>query len=74
MAPASQPIAVAELRRWLERTEAHGCDGRASLFSGVTALDDHLPVGAFALDHLHEVMEGGPASEYAALALPTPLA
>ena len=45
MAPASQPIAVAELRRWLERTEAHGCDGRASLFSGVTALDDHLPVG-----------------------------
>ena len=27
MAPASPPTAIAELRRWLERAEAHGADG-----------------------------------------------
>jgi protein ImuA len=68
MALASQPIAIAELRRWLERTESHASPGHAVLPFGMAAVDRQLPGGGLALGHLHEVMEGGPASEFAGLA------
>jgi protein ImuA len=68
MASASPPIAIAELRRWLERTESHGSAGREVLPFGIAAVDGGLPGGGLALGHLHEVMEGGPASEFAGLA------
>ena len=68
MAPASQPIVIAELRRFIERTESHGGVERPVLPFGVVELDAHLPGGGLALGHLHEVIEGGPVSEYAGLA------
>lgn len=68
MALASPPTAIAELRRTLERMESHAGSERAVLPFGVPELDDRLPGGGFALGHLHEVMEGGPASEYAGIA------
>ena len=68
MAPASPPIAIAELRRHLERMESgHRPNGRTLPF-GVACLDEHLPGGGLALGHLHEVIEDGAASEYAAVA------
>jgi protein ImuA len=68
MALASPPIAIAELRRTLERMETHGRVEAAVLPFGVPELDQHLPGGGLALGHLHEVIEGGPASEYAGMA------
>jgi protein ImuA len=68
MAPASPPIAVAELRRVLERAESHGKVEPAILPFGVEALDARLPAEGLQLGHLHEVIEGGPAAEYAGLA------
>ena len=68
MALSSQPNAIAELRRVLERAETHGRAERAVLPFGVSELDEHLPGGGLALGHLHEVIEAGPASGYAALA------
>jgi len=68
MAPASPPIAIADLRRWLERTENHGPATGLALPFGVPDLDVHLPNGGLSLGHLHEVIEGGPASEYAGIA------
>jgi protein ImuA len=68
MAPASPPIAIAEFRRWLERTESRGPAAGAVLPFGVRELDGHLPNGGLALGHLHEVFEGGPASEFAGIA------
>jgi protein ImuA len=68
MALASPPITIAELRRTLERTETHGQTLGASKPFGVSALDERLPNGGLALGHLHEVIEGGPAAEYASLA------
>ena len=67
MAPASQPIAIAELRRWLERTGSHAGE-RAVLPFGPRAIDQRLPAGGLLLGHLHEVIEAGAASEYAGLA------
>jgi protein ImuA len=68
MALASPPIAIAELRRWLERTASHGHTPGAVLPFGVSAIDRHLPGGGLALGHLHEVIEDGPASAYAGIA------
>lgn len=68
MAPASQPIAIAELRRSLERMEAHGRPERVVLPFGVGAIDERLPGGGLERGHLHEVIEGGPAGEHAAVA------
>jgi protein ImuA len=68
MAPASPQIPVAELRRWLERTERHGHTEGAALPFGLPSIDGALPHGGLARGHLHEVIEGGAASEYASLA------
>src|SRR4051812_44890988 len=68
MALASPPIAIAELRRTLERMENHGDRELAALPFGVSELDRRLPGGGLTLGHLHEVIEGGPAGEYASLA------
>src|SRR3954471_6924446 len=68
MASASPPIAIAELRRHLERMESHDRAGGTVLPFGAASLDDRLPGGGLALGHLHEVIEGGVASEYAAVA------
>jgi protein ImuA len=67
MAQASQPIAIAELRRLLERPDRHGSAERVALPFGIAELDQHLPGGGLALGHLHEVMESGAASAYAGL-------
>jgi protein ImuA len=68
MALATQPTAIAELRRFLERAEGHGAADREVLPFGIAELDEHLPGGGVPLGHLHEVIEAGPASEYAGLA------
>ena len=68
MALASPPIAVAELRRLLERLESHGPAEAGSLSFGIPEMDTHLPGGGLERGHLHEIIEGGPASSYAALA------
>jgi len=51
-----------------ERTERRGTDERNVLPFGISELDDCLPGGGLALGHLHEVIEAGPAGEYAGLA------
>lgn len=68
MAAASPTTAIAELRRQLERMEAHGPAEGSVLPFRVPELDIHLPNGGLPLGHLHEVIEGGPASEYAGIA------
>jgi protein ImuA len=68
MALASPPTAIAELRRWLERVEAHGRTEQAVLPFGLDAIDRSLPQGGLPLGHLHEVIEAGAAGEYAGLA------
>jgi len=68
MAPASLRTRIVELRRWLEHAERHGAVERSVLPFGVAEVDTHLPGGGLALGHLHEIIEAGPASEYAALA------
>jgi protein ImuA len=68
MAQARPPTPIAELRRQLERMETHGRVEAAVLPFGVPALDQQLPGGGLALGYLHEVIEGGPASEYAGMA------
>jgi len=68
MASAGPPTPIAELRRQLERMETHGRSEAVALPFGVPALDRHLPGGGLLLGHLHEIIEGGPASEYAGMA------
>jgi hypothetical protein len=68
MAPASQPAAIAELRRRLERMKAHGGEKAAVLPFGIAAVDGQLPGGGLCRGHLHEILEAGPASEHAGLA------
>jgi protein ImuA len=68
MVKTSPPIAIAELRHRLERMESPARIAAGFLPFGVPALDKHLPDGGLPLGNLHEVIEGGPASEYAALA------
>ncbi|WP_375414144.1 ImuA family protein [uncultured Bradyrhizobium sp.] len=68
MASASPHMPIAELRRWLERTERHGRALSAVVPFGVAAIDGALPHGGIARGNVHEVIEGGPASEHAAVA------
>jgi protein ImuA len=68
MAIASPPPAIAELRRHLERMESHGRAEGGVLPFAVSEVDERLPGGGLQLGHLHEIIEGGPASEYAGLA------
>jgi protein ImuA len=68
MAPASPPTPIAELRQLLARMETHGSAESIVLPFGVAEVDAHLPAGGLPLGHLHEVIQGGPASEYAGLA------
>jgi protein ImuA len=68
MAKASPPTAIAELRRTLERMEYRAGGVHSVLSFGSAEIDSRLPGGGLALGHLHEVMEGGPASQYAGLA------
>jgi protein ImuA len=62
------PTGIVELRRWLDRAERHGAAERSVLPFGIAKVDEHLPGGGLALGHLHEIIEAGPTSEYAALA------
>lgn len=58
---------IDDLRRQIERLGgAHG--SRKSLPFGVSALDRHLPSKGLTLGALHEVIEEGPASEFAGTA------
>lgn len=69
MALASPPHAIAELRRWLERTESHGRMVADSVVPfGVPEIDGHLSKRGLARGHLHEIVEGGTESEHAAAA------
>jgi protein ImuA len=67
MAPASPPTSIAELRVQLERLENPGARNDVLPF-GIEALDTALPGGGLARGALHEVIEGGPASDFAAVA------
>jgi protein ImuA len=60
-------IPVLRLREWLER--AQGAPEQASVLPfGLEPVDRHLLGGGLALGRLHEFMEGGAETEYAAAA------
>jgi len=60
-------IPVLRLREWLER--AQGAPEQASVLPfGLEPIDRHLLGGGLALGRLHECMEGGAETEYAAAA------
>src|SRR5918994_4376651 len=64
---ATRREVIDDLRRQIERLGgAHG--SRKSLPFGVSALDRHLPGRGLTLGSLHEVIEEGPASEFAGTA------
>jgi protein ImuA len=67
MLRARQPMVLAELRR-----EIASLDGsfrqRSTLPFGLSDIDRHLPGGGLALGALHDVLEGGPAAEFAGAA------
>ena len=58
---------ISDLRRALERVERQGSRELAALPFGISELDTKLPGGGLALGHLHEVIEGGAAGEFAGL-------
>jgi protein ImuA len=64
---AGQRTALADLREQVERMGG-GHRRRPALPFGVSALDGHLPGGGLALGALHEVVESGPAAEFAGAA------
>jgi protein ImuA len=68
MVVASSQMPIAELRHWLARMESHSRASAAVLPFGLAEVDAHVPGGGLQLGHLHEVIEGGSASEYAGLA------
>jgi len=68
MAVASPQMPIADLRRWLVRMESHGRAPAARLPFDIAEVDAHLPGGGLPLGHLHEVIEGGAAIEYAGVA------
>ena len=59
---------ISDLRRALERVVRQGSRELAALPFGISELDAKLPGGGLSLGHLHEVIEGGAAGEYAGLA------
>lgn len=59
---------VHRLREWLERAQMLDTRGKAVLPFGLEAIDRHLLGGGLALGRLHEFMEGGAETEYAAAA------
>ena len=64
---ATRREVIDDLRRQIERFGgAHG--SRKSLPFGVLVLDRHLPGGGLTLGALHEVIEHGPAAEFAGAA------
>jgi protein ImuA len=68
MVAASQPIVIAELREYLSRAESRGLAAGTVLPFGIAEMDARLPGGGLQRGQLHEVIEGGPAGEYAAVA------
>jgi protein ImuA len=67
MQRAGQQIALADLRERIGRLEG-GFRKRPSLPFRIVPLDAHLPGGGLALGALHEVIDGGPAAEFAGAA------
>ena len=67
MLHAGRQGVLADLRRQVERLDG-GYRLKASQPFGIPALDRHLPGGGLALGSLHEVVEGGPAAEFAGAA------
>jgi protein ImuA len=67
MLHAGQRIVLADLRRQVEGFEG-GYRLKPCLPFGVAALDRRLPGGGLMLGSLHEVVEGGPAAEFAGAA------
>ena len=68
MAVASLQMPIADLRRWLVRMESRGRAPAALLPFEIAEVDAHLPGGGLPLGHLHEVIGGGAAIEYAGVA------
>jgi protein ImuA len=67
MLRSESSIPVFRLREWLER--AQGSPEQASVLPfGLETMDRHLLGGGLALGRLHEFMEGGTETEYAAAA------
>ncbi|MBF9194623.1 ImuA family protein [Microvirga terrestris] len=64
---AGQQVAIADLREQIERMEGDKRH-RPVLPFGVYTLDQHLPNGGLALGAVHEVVEAGPAAEFAGAA------
>lgn len=62
--PPITSATVAELRRQIESLEG-SAQARPPLPFGIAAVDDHLPGGGLARGALHEVVEAGPAAEFA---------
>ena len=62
--PSVTSATVAALRRQIERLESTA-QARPPLPFGIAAVDDHLPGGGLARGALHEVVEAGPAAEFA---------
>ena len=62
--PSVTSATVAELRRQIERLEG-SAQARAPLPFGIAVVDDHLPGGGLVRGALHEVVEAGPAAEFA---------
>jgi len=67
MTRAGQRRVLADLRRQIERLDG-GLRHRPVVPFGVPALDRGLPGGGLALGALHEVVESGPAAEFAGAA------
>ena len=68
MLRSESSIPVLRLREWLERAETSPEQGKAVLPFGLEVIDRHLLGGGLALGRLHECMEGGAETEYAAAA------
>jgi protein ImuA len=67
MLRAGRRAALADLREQVERLNGQVRD-RPALPFGIRPLDEHLPAGGLALGALHEIVEAGPAAEFAGAA------
>ncbi len=72
MALASPQIAVADLRRWLVKMQAHGRRPGCGIAVDIAEVDAHVPGGGLALGHFHEVIEVGAAREFGGLVIYLP--